>query len=127
MCPKRKTKVDLVIPVFNEAGVIEQLHEQISAVLDGLSPTFHLYFVDDGSTDGTAIRCEPSRISDSRVTILTLSRNFGHQAALTAGLDASQGDFVISLDADGQHPPEMIPQMIELFEQGYDIVQAQRH
>jgi polyisoprenyl-phosphate glycosyltransferase len=126
MCPKRKTKVDLVIPVFNEAGVIEQLHEQISAVLDGLSPTFHLYFVDDGSTDGTADSLRTIADSDSRVTVLTLSRNFGHQAALTAGLDASQGDFVISLDGDGQHPPEMIPQMIELFEQGYDIVQAQR-
>ena len=64
--------------------------------------------------------------SNPRVTVLTLSRNFGHQAALTAGLDASQGDFVISLDGDGQHPPEMIPQMLELLQQGYDIVQGQR-
>jgi dolichol-phosphate mannosyltransferase len=64
--------------------------------------------------------------SDPRVTVLTLSRNFGHQAALTAGLDASHGDFIISLDGDGQHPPEMISQMIELYKQGYDIIQAQR-
>ena len=63
---------------------------------------------------------------DQRIIVLELSRNFGHQAALTAGLDASHGDFVISMDGDGQHPPEMIPQMIELFEQGYDIIQAQR-
>ena len=126
MSPKRKTKVDLVIPVFNEAGVIEQFHKRISAALDGLSSTFHIYFVADGSTDGTADSLRIIADSDPRVTILTLSRNFGHQAALTAGLDASQGDFVISLDGDGQHPPEMIPQMVELFEQGYDIVQAQR-
>jgi dolichol-phosphate mannosyltransferase len=63
---------------------------------------------------------------DQRIVLLEFSRNFGHQAALTAGLDASRGDFVISLDADGQHPPEMIPQMIDLFRNGYDIVQAQR-
>ncbi|MEP6894085.1 MAG: glycosyltransferase family 2 protein [Chloroflexota bacterium] len=126
MSPKQKTKIDLVIPVFNEAGVILQFHERISAVLNGIPFIFQIYFVDDGSTDGTADSLRSIADSDPRVTILTLSRNFGHQAALTAGLDASQGDFVISLDGDGQHPPEMIPQMVELFEQGYDIVQAQR-
>ena len=126
MSPKQNTKVDLVIPVFNEAGVIGQFHERISAVLKGLSATFHIFYVNDGSIDGTADSLRAIAGADSCVTVLTLSRNFGHQAALTAGLDASRGDFVISLDGDGQHPPEMIPQMLELFEQGYDIVQAQR-
>jgi dolichol-phosphate mannosyltransferase len=126
MHPKRKPKVDLVIPVFNEAGVIEKFYEQISAVLAELSAIIHIYFVDDGSTDGTAAALRAIKASDPRVTVLTLSRNFGHQAALTAGLDASQGDFVISLDGDGQHPPEMIPQILELLNQGYDIVQGQR-
>ncbi len=88
--------------------------------------TFHLYFVDDGSTDATTDSLAALARQDDCITVLTLARNFGHQAALTAGLDASRGDFVITMDADGQHPPEMIPQMIELFEQGYDIVQAQR-
>src|SRR5689334_10260277 len=63
---------------------------------------------------------------DSRVHPISLSRNFGHQAALTAGLDHAAGDVIISMDGDGQHPPEMIPQMIDLFRQGYDVVQAQR-
>jgi glycosyltransferase involved in cell wall biosynthesis len=126
MSPQQKTKVDLVIPVFNEAGVIEQFYTQISAVLAGLFPIFHIFFVDDGSTDGTADSLRTIADSASNVTVLTLSRNFGHQAALTAGLDASTGDFVISLDGDGQHPPQLIPQMVELFKQGYDIVQAQR-
>jgi len=126
MSPKRKPKVDLVIPVFNEAGVIEKFYEQISAVLAVLPATIHIFFVDDGSTDGTADALRAIMASNPRVTVLTLSRNFGHQAALTAGLDASQGDFVISLDGDGQHPPEMIPQMFELLQQGYDIVQGQR-
>jgi glycosyltransferase involved in cell wall biosynthesis len=126
MSPKHKPKLDLVIPVFNEAGVIEKFYEQISTVLAGLPVTIHIFFVDDGSTDGTAAALRLIMASDPRVTVLTLSRNFGHQAALTAGLDASQGDFVISLDGDGQHPPEMIPQMFELLQQGYDIVQGQR-
>jgi dolichol-phosphate mannosyltransferase len=126
MSPEWKSQIDLIIPVFNEAGVIEQFHKRISAVLEGLPASFHIYFVNDGSTDGTADSLRSIAASDPRVTALTLSRNFGHQAALTAGLDASQGDFVISLDGDGQHPPEMIPQMVALYEQGYDIVQAQR-
>ena len=126
MSPKRKPKIDLVIPVFDEVGVIEQFHQQLSAALDGLAFTFRIYYVDDGSTDGTADALRVIADSDPRVSPLILSRNFGHQSALTAGLDAAQGDFVISLDGDGQHPPEMIPQMIALFEQGYDIVQAQR-
>jgi len=126
MSPRRKPKVDLVIPVYDEAGVIERFHEQISPILAEIPTTFHIYFVDDGSTDGTADALRAIADSDPRVTVLTLSRNFGHQAALTAGLDASAGDFVISLDGDGQHPPEMIAQMIGLYEQGYDIVQAQR-
>jgi len=126
MSPKRKAKIDLVIPVFNEAGVIEQFHERISAVLDGCPAIFRIYYVDDGSTDGTTDLLKVIADSDPRVSPLILSRNFGHQSALTAGLDESHGDFVISLDGDGQHPPEMIPQMIALYEQGYDIVQAQR-
>lgn len=126
MSPKRKPKVDLVIPVFNEAGVIEKFYEQISTVLAEIPASIHIFFVNDGSTDGTADALRVIASSDKRVTVLTLSRNFGHQAALTAGLDASQGDFVISLDGDGQHPPEMIPQMLDLLTQGYDIVQGQR-
>ncbi len=126
MSPKRKPKIDLVIPVFNEAGVIEQFHGQIVPVLNGIPAVFHIYFVDDGSTDATPDALRKIAASDPRVSVLTFSRNFGHQAALTAGLDASLGDFVISMDSDGQHPPELISQMLELHQQGYDIVQAQR-
>jgi len=123
---KSKLKIDIVIPVFNEEGVIEQTHAQLRAVIDSLPYTFTVYYVDDGSTDATAASLATLVKTDKRIVTLEFSTNFGHQAALTAGLDASQGDFVISMDADGQHPPEMIPEMIKLFEQGYDIVQAQR-
>lgn len=127
MPPKESEKlIDLIIPVYNEAGVFEHTYGQVCEVMQRLPHKFHIYFVDDGSTDGTADALAALARQDSCITVLTLARNFGHQAALTAGLDASAGDFVITLDADGQHPPEMIPEMIELFEQGYDIVQAQR-
>lgn len=123
---KRELTVDLVIPVYDEAGVVEQTYSKICESIQDLSHKFHIFFVDDGSSDGTAESLATLARQEKNVTVLTLARNFGHQAALTAGLDASGGDFVISMDADGQHPPELIPQMIELFLAGYDIVQAQR-
>ena len=126
MAPRRKLKIDLVIPVFNEAGVVEQTHAQICEVIDHIPHNFTIYYVDDGSSDTTVESVVALSEQDKRIILLELSRNFGHQAALTAGLEASQGDFVISMDADGQHPPEMITQMLELFCQGYDIIQAQR-
>jgi polyisoprenyl-phosphate glycosyltransferase len=119
-------KVSLVIPVFNESGVIEQTHARIATVIDALPYDFSIYYVDDGSADGTDAALAAISAQDARVHPLTLSRNFGHQAALTAGLDAADGDVVISMDGDGQHPPEMLAEMIDLVKQGYDIVQAQR-
>ena len=123
---KSEITVDLVVPVFNEAGVIEQTYAKICEAIQGLPHKFNIFLVDDGSTDRTPESLAALARKGDRVTVLTLARNFGHQAALTAGLDACCGDFVITLDGDGQHPPELIPPMIDLFLQGYDIVQAQR-
>jgi len=120
----KKLHVDLVIPVFNEAGVVEQTHARICDIIRELPYAFTVYYVDDGSTDDTLASLES--LNDARVKVLALSRNFGHQAALTAGMDVTQGDIVITMDGDGQHPPEMIPQMIDLVKQGYDVVQTQR-
>ena len=121
-----KLKISIVIPVYNEAGVIEQTHVNIAAVLDTLPYDFSVTYVDDGSTDNTGAALEAIAALDVRIRPLFLSRNFGHQAALSAGLDQADGDVIISMDADGQHPPEMLAEMIELVRQGYDIVQAQR-
>mgnify|MGYP003472233084 FL=1 len=126
MSPEHQITIDLVIPVFNESGVVEQTHASLCKVIDSFSHKFTIYYVDDGSQDDTVKCLAGLAAKDKRIVLLELSRNFGHQAALTAGLDASTADFVISMDADGQHPPEMIQQMIELFQQGYDIIQAQR-
>jgi dolichol-phosphate mannosyltransferase len=124
--PKKKLLVSIAVPVFNEAGVIEQIHARIAAVADTLPDTVEIIYVDDGSSDGTEAALRALATQDARVRPLALSRNFGHQAALTAGMDHAAGDVVITMDGDGQHPPEMIPQMVELVKQGYDIVQAQR-
>ena len=118
--------VSIVVPVFNEFGVIETTHQKIMAVVDALPNPVTIFYVDDGSSDGTDASLEALAAHDSRVRVLSLSRNFGNQAALTAGLDHADGDIIISMDGDGQHPPEMLPEMIRLVEQGYDIVQAQR-
>ncbi len=124
--PPKKITVDLVIPIFNEDGVIEHTHKRICDVMDSLAYDIRFIYVDDGSSDGTVATLRKIGDNDPRVTLLQLSRNFGHQAALTAGMDASSGDVVITLDGDGQHPPEMIPQMLSLIQQGFDIVQTQR-
>ena len=126
MSSKRRLKIDLVIPVFEEAGVVEHTHTMLCEVIDHLPHHFTIYYIDDGSGDGTVTSLAKLAEQDKRIVLFEFSRNFGHQAALTAGLDVAQGDFVISMDGDGQHPPEMIPQMLELFQQGYDVIQAQR-
>ena len=124
--PKKKLLISIVVPVYNEAGVIEQIHARLASVLDTLPHDFEIFYVNDGSIDRTDASLEMLTAQDPRVHRLSLSRNFGHQAALSAGLDHAGGDVVISMDGDGQHPPEMIPQMLELIGQGYDVVQAQR-
>jgi glycosyltransferase involved in cell wall biosynthesis len=121
---QQKQSVDLVIPIYNEEGVVEQTHARISAAIESLPHEFTIYYVDDGSTDGTLESLRS--LDDPRVHVLELSRNFGHQAALTAGMDATQGDIIITMDGDGQHPPEMIPEMIDFINNGYDVVQTQR-
>jgi len=119
-------KVDLVIPVYNEEEAIAAFHRRLRAVIDPLPYSFTILYVNDGSKDATAERLIEIAADDRRVTVIELSRNFGHQAALTAGLDHSRGDFVISLDGDGEHPPEMIPQMMQLALNGYEVVLTQR-
>ncbi len=126
MNPSTSLLISLVIPVYNEFGVIDTTHAKILAVIDGLPYEFEILYVDDGSADGTDSSLTALAAQDSRVRVFTLSRNFGHQAALTAGLDHALGDIIISLDGDGQHPPALIREMIELVRQGYDIVQGQR-
>jgi glycosyltransferase involved in cell wall biosynthesis len=118
--------VDIVIPIYNEAEVFEQTYRALRKVLESTRYRYQLYCVNDGSTDATADVLRRLAAKDPAIKIIELSRNFGHQAALTAGLSAAQGDIVITMDADGQHPPELVSKLLSLVRQGYDIVQAQR-
>jgi dolichol-phosphate mannosyltransferase len=122
----RRLKVEVAVPVYNERAGIEEFHAQLSRAVEQLPHEFVISYVNDGSSDGTGERLAAIAARDPRVRILELSRNFGHQAALTAGLDASDGDAVITMDGDGQHPPELIGAMIETFSQGFDVVLMQR-
>lgn len=119
-------RVAIVIPVYNEEAVIEPFYQKLKAVIDRLDYAFSLCFVNDGSSDDTASALARICAQDGRVKVVELSRNFGHQAALTAGLDQADADFIISLDGDGEHPPELIPQMLELAQTGYEVVLTQR-
>ncbi len=118
--------VDLVVPVFNEQEAVPAFHRQLRQAIDPLPYDFSILYVDDGSTDATRGCLAEIAAADRRVAVVELSRNFGHQAALTAGLDRCDGDYVITLDGDCQHPPELIPEMLRLAESGYEVVLTQR-
>lgn len=118
--------VGIVIPVYNEEEALPVFHRLLCEQIDALPHRFSLYYVNDGSTDATAETLRSIQGADPRVRVLELSRNFGHQAALSAGLDAAEGDYVISMDGDGQHPPSLIPEMLHLAQAGYEVVLTQR-
>lgn len=116
--------LSVVAPVYNEELLITEFHARVCEALDGLE--WELVLVDDGSSDSTPQRLERLSEADDRVRVVFLSRNFGHQTALTAGLDHAVGDAVVMLDADLQDPPELIPEMLEQWRQGCDVVYAVR-
>jgi glycosyltransferase involved in cell wall biosynthesis len=119
--------ISIVVPLYNEEAVILYFHKRLTVVLNELPHDCDVWYVDDGSADRTASLVRQIMEADSRVHLLELSRNFGHQVALTAGLDHADGDVVITMDGDGQHPPELLPQLLALYEEGYDLVLTQRH
>ena len=121
-------EIRVVIPVFNEEQVIERTYDRLSEVLDGLGVSWSVVFVNDGSEDGTIRVLEALFRRDDRVAYVLLSRNFGHQSALAAGLDYPVGsaDVVVMMDADLQHPPEMIPTLLEGWRRGYDVVHTRK-
>jgi dolichol-phosphate mannosyltransferase len=119
-------RLSLVIPVFNEEEALMPLLDTLRPVLADLECDHEIVFVDDGSRDGTRRLLERAAAADPRIKVLGFSRNFGHQAAITAGLDFASGDAVVVMDADLQDPPELLPEMVARFEQGFDVVSGQR-
>lgn len=116
----------VVIPLYNEASVLPELWSRLSAQLEPLEEFWEVVFVDDGSTDGSSIQLQDLAASDRRVKRIRLSRNFGHQAALSAGIDAASGKAVVLMDADLQDRPEAIPTFIAEWQKGHEVVYAQR-
>jgi polyisoprenyl-phosphate glycosyltransferase len=117
--------VSVVVPVFNEEATLPELYRRLAGALPA-GELYELVFVDDGSTDGSWAALHGLADADPSVRLVRLSRNFGHQAAISAGLDAACGDAVIVMDADLQDPPELIPELLDRWRAGYDVVYAVR-
>ena len=122
MTSKPKETLSLVVPMYNEAEVLPQFFARIRPVLDGLDLDCEVVCVNDGSTDGTLALLRAERQADPRIKIVDLSRNFGKELALTAGIDHAVGDAVVPIDADLQDPPEIIPDMVRKWREGYEVV-----
>ena len=118
--------LSVVVPVFNEDAVLPEFHRRLVAALDGLRAPAEIIYVNDGSTDGTMPLLVALHGADPRVAVVDLSRNFGKEVAMSAGLDHANGDAVIVIDADLQDPPELVPDMFRAWREGYDVVLMRR-
>lgn len=118
--------ISFVVPVFNEEANLREFHQRLTQVMSALPYEYDLTFVDDGSKDSSALILAEIAQKDDRVQAYLLSRNYGHQLALTCGLDYADGDAVITMDGDLQHPPELLPELIRHWESGSEIVQTVR-
>ena len=124
---EEKKKVTLVIPMYYEEKVVNECYERVNKVLGNLENYNHeIIFVNDGSKDKTLELLEEIANKDTDVKIISFARNFGHQAAVTAGLRYVTGDAIVIIDADLQDPPELIPEMLKLWEQGNEVIYGKR-
>lgn len=121
-----KKTISIVVSVYNEEEVLGGFYEEALKVLGGISWEWELVFVNDGSVDGSYAILSELCEKDNRVKLISFSRNFGHEAAMIAGIDYSTGDGIVCMDADLQHPVECIPEIIEKFEQGYEVINMVR-
>jgi polyisoprenyl-phosphate glycosyltransferase len=121
-----RVSLSVVVPVYNEEAVLPDFHDRLAAVLDGIDADAEVIYVNDGSSDGTMARLTGMHGGDARVSVIDLTRNFGKEVAMSAGLDAANGDAVVVIDVDLQDPPELIPDMLKAWREGSDIVLMRR-
>ncbi|MEJ2452507.1 MAG: glycosyltransferase family 2 protein, partial [Gammaproteobacteria bacterium] len=121
-----QTIISVIVPVYNEQDVIGAFHARLGSVLDALPYSTEIVYINDGSSDTTLTLLEELHAQDPSVAVVDLSRNFGKEIALSAGLHMAEGDAVVVIDADLQDPPELIPELIREWENGYDVVYARR-
>ena len=119
-------RLSLIVPVYYEEEVLPIAYPRMKAAMEQTGYDYEIIFVNDGSRDGTMKALRAIAAEDKRVKVLSFSRNFGHQLAVTAGMDEATGDALVIIDADLQDPPELIPGMVKLWEQGADIVYGKR-
>ena len=119
-------KLSVVIPTYNEESILPELYRRLTKVLENVGESYEVIYVNDGSTDKSLDIMKTFHSKNKRIKVLDLSRNFGHQIAITAGCDYARGEAVIVMDADLQDPPEVIPQLIKKWREGYDVVYAVR-
>jgi polyisoprenyl-phosphate glycosyltransferase len=124
--PRAGVALSVVVPVYNEEAVLPEFHRRLAAALDALSGAAEIVYVNDGSRDGSMALLADLHRADERVAVIDLSRNFGKEVAMTAGLDHAGGDAVIVIDADLQDPPELIPEMVRAWQEGHDVVLMRR-
>jgi polyisoprenyl-phosphate glycosyltransferase len=124
--PDAAPHVCVVVPVYNEERSVEALCDRLGEALGPLDATWSVLFVNDGSSDQTMARLEELHGADEHVSYILLSRNFGHQAALCAGLDHADGDVFVTMDGDLQHPPELIATLLAGWREGYDVIHTQK-
>ncbi|PKA83631.1 dolichol-phosphate mannosyltransferase [Ulvibacter sp. MAR_2010_11] len=123
---KSQIDISVIIPIFNEEGIIAELYQRLRKSVMNVSENYEFIFVNDGSRDGSLIQLMKIAESDPKTYYINFSRNFGHQIAVTAGLDFCNGDAVVIIDGDLQDPPELIPQLYDEYKQGFEVVYAQR-
>ena len=121
-----KKRLSIVVPVYNEEDNLHHFYEAVRQTMAGLDLDWEIIFVDDGSRDKSRAILAKLEREDARVQPMLLARNYGHQLALTCGLDHADGDVVITMDGDMQHPPELIPELLKYWHEGYDVVQTIR-
>ena len=124
--PDQRPVISVIVPIFNEEEVIPELHRRMAAVLGNIGQPWELVCVNDGSRDASLSMLLSLREQDARVKIINFSRNFGHQIAITAGMDYALGDAIAIIDADLQDPPELIGEMFDKWREGYEVVYAVR-
>ena len=121
-----KELISIVVPMYFEEEVAQECYNRITAVMDSNHYNYELVFVNDGSTDRTIEILEQLAMKDNRTKVINFARNFGHQIAVTAGIDYAKGDAIVIIDADLQDPPEVIPELVNKWLEGYDVVYAKR-
>lgn len=126
MTNNSKVALSIVVPVFNEEMIIEQLVKRMSDAAKSITDSYEIIFVNDGSKDSSLEKLKLACARDSKLHYITFSRNFGHQIAITAGMDYAKGDAIVTIDGDLQDPPELIAEMYKQYQDGYKVVYAKR-